>query len=164
MIDDDDFDAFEELGNLDDGDWNSEEARKEMEAHNQRINKMPLMKKADEILHLTMAIVATIDEEKDVLEVRNAMTENAYTLMPKIAGAEGNDLYSLRMENAVLIKIHARELLAQTSLCKAENLAETKDLFLLREAIEEFRVLFVEWINSFDKNNDIPDEWGICYE
>ena len=37
---------------------------------------------------------------------------------------------------------------------------ETRYLKVLRDAIEEFRVLFIEWVNGFDKSNDIPDEWG----
>ncbi|MBC8155003.1 MAG: hypothetical protein H7Z72_19085, partial [Bacteroidetes bacterium] len=81
----------------------------------------------------------------------------------KIVGAEGGDLYTLRMENAVIVKIHARELLAQTSYCKAERLADPAYLLVLRDEIEAFRELFVEWINSFDKDNDVPDEWGLFY-
>jgi len=89
---------------------------------------------------------------------------NAYMLGPKIAGAEAADLYTLRMENAVLIKIHARELLTQTSFCKAEKLSKPEYLKLLRDEIENFRILFVEWVKSFDKENDIKDDWGLFYD
>ena len=160
-IDDDDdfdFDDFEEE------DWNSDEVRREMQEHHDRVHNMPLMKKAEEILHLTEAIVATIKEDDDVLMVREQMMSNALIIMPKIAGAEGGNLYTLRMENAVIIKIHVRELLAQTSLVKAEKLANPTDLQILRNTIEEFRVLFVDWVKNFDRSNDIPDEWGLFYD
>ena len=158
--DDDTFD-FGDFGN---DDWDSEETRREMQAHHDRVHNMPLMKKADEILHLTEAIVATINEDDDVLHMREQMMTNALMLMPKIAGAEGGDLYTIRMENAVIIKIHARELLAQTALVKAEKLANAADVQVLRQTIEEFRTLFVEWVNGFNKANDIPDEWGLFYD
>lgn len=35
---------------------------------------------------------------------------------------------------------------------------------LLREKIEEFRLLFVDWIRSFDKTYDIPDNWAIRFD
>ncbi|MNE77638.1 hypothetical protein D3C80_1739670 [compost metagenome] len=89
--------------------------------------------------------------------------ENAFLLGAKISGAEGGDLYTLRMENAVIIKIHARELLTQTTLCRMEELAEDKYLQLLRDEINSFRLLFIEWVNNFDKSNDVPDDWGLFY-
>ena len=156
-LDDDDFD-FDEFN---EGDWDNADIRREMREHHDRVHNMPLMKKADEILHLTEAIIATINEADDVLLIREQMMSNALMLIPKIAGAEGGNLYTLRMENAVIIKIHARELLAQTALVKAEKLANPTDLQILRNTIEEFRVLFVEWVQGFDKSNDIPDEWGL---
>ncbi len=163
MSRDDDDDEFD-FDDFNEEDWDSEEIRKEMQEHHDRVRNMPLMRKAEEILHLTEAIVATIDEEKDVLQIREQMTANALILMPKIAGAEGGNLYTLRMENAVIVKIHARELLAQTSLVKAEKLANAADIQILRDTIEEFRGLFVEWVSRFDKSNDIPDGWGLFYE
>ena len=159
MIDDEDEEP--DFSDYNEDDWNDEAFRKEMEEEERRVRNLPVMQKADEIVRLTEAIVETIREEEDELHVRERMLSNACVLMPKIAGAEASDLYTLRMENAVLIKIHARELLAQTSLCKAEKLARPDDLQLLRNTLEEFRVLFVEWVTGFDKNNDIPDEWGI---
>jgi len=161
MDDDNDFEFEDEDFN---DDWDNEEVRKEMQEHHDRVHNMPLMKKADEILHLTEAIVVTINEDDDVLHMREQMMANALIIMPKIAGAEGGDLYTLRMENAVIIKIHARELLAQTSLVKAEKLANATDVQVLRDTIEEFRTLFVEWVKGFDKTNDIPDEWGLFYD
>ena len=35
---------------------------------------------------------------------------------------------------------------------------------LLREKIEEFRLLFVDWIRSFDKTYDIPDNWAVRFD
>jgi hypothetical protein len=35
---------------------------------------------------------------------------------------------------------------------------------LMREKIEEFRLVFVDWIRGFDKTYDIPDNWGIRFD
>jgi hypothetical protein len=122
---------------------------------------LPVFKKAMQIGELTKVITDTISPEKDIFRMRDQMLLNGYILGAKIAGAEGAGLYSLRMENATLIKIHARELLAETSLCLEENLCDKDYLEMLRKEIEEFRVLFIEWVKSFDKSDDIKDEWDI---
>jgi hypothetical protein len=144
----------------DDDPISDEELQKEMDAY----KELPVFKSAQKIRELTHRIVETFDESKDKFQLKQQMMMNAYTLEVKIAGAEAGDLFTLRMENAVVIKIHARELLAQTSLCKAENLCSREYLQLLRDEIDEFRKLFVEWVKSFDKFNDAPDEWGLFYE
>jgi hypothetical protein len=154
------------IDDFDDFDWDSDnddnmEIRREMEEERRRVNNLPVMRKAEEILELTQAIVETIDEERDVLLLREQMLSNAMSLMPKIAGAEAADFYTARMENAVLIKIYSRELLTQTALCKVEKLSNSHYLQLLRDEIEVFRQLFVEWVSSFDKTNDMADNWGL---
>ena len=124
---------------------------------------MPLFKSAENTRKLTSSLIETINENDDALMMKDQMLLNAFMLGAKIAGAEGGDLYTLRMENAVIIKIHARELLTQTSYCKLENLSKPEYLKLLRDEIEVFRKLFVEWVNTFDKENDIKDDWGLFY-
>lgn len=144
--------------NFDEEDWNDGDNegpdRKDIET-------MPVYQKAKEIVDITRAIVDSMEEERDELSMGSAMMGNAYIIPAKIAGAEGGDLYSIRMDNAVLIKLAARELQAQTSFCKAEGLSDPKYLQLLRDEIAAFRLLFIEWVKSFDKNNDIDDEWNI---
>lgn len=131
------------------------------EAEDKRIENLPVYKKAENLFELTQTICDVIDEEKDVLHMREMMLGNAMTIPAKIAGAEGGDLYSIRFDNATLIKLSARELLAQTSALRREKLIEEKYIDMFRKEIEEFRILFLEWVKSFDKTNDISDEWDI---
>lgn len=156
---DEGFDPREYFDEIDDEDL--EEAAEEIKNENKRIKEMPLYISAVNIRKLTTSLAETIKEEDDSLMMKDQMLLNAYILGPKIAGAEAGDFYTLKMENAVLIKIHARELLTQTSYCKLENLSKPEYLKLLRDEIEVFRKLFVEWVNSFDKTNDMKDDWGL---
>jgi hypothetical protein len=156
MWDDDDDDN-------DDG-MSQEEYRKLNDERRTRLNNLPVYKKALEILELSKNIVGAMDEEKDTLELRAYMMENAYIIAPKIAGAFESDSYVLSMENAVIIKRAARELQAQTSLAKEMELIEGHYLQLLRDEIEAFRLLFVEWIKTFDSYDKYNDGWGIFTE
>jgi four helix bundle protein len=123
--------------------------------------QMPIFKKAMEIAEITHALIESIEEEDDKFHIREQMLANAYVLGAKIAGAEGAGIYRIRMENAVLIKLAACELQAQTSLCRAENLSENDYIQLLRDEIENFRKLFVSWVDSFDSSDNYDDGWGI---
>jgi hypothetical protein len=90
------------------------------------------------------------------------MLENAMLIPVKIAGAEGGDLYDLRMENAAIIRKAARELYVQAgSLRYEEGIKDMDYISLLRSTIEEFRLLFIDWVASFDVWNYIKDSWGL---
>jgi len=38
---------------------------------------------------------------------------------------------------------------------------ETKYTEVLKKEIETFKALFIQWIRSFDKSNDLPDDWHL---
>jgi four helix bundle protein len=155
LDDEDDFEFSNEDFEL------TEEDKKEFEAERKRKRNLPVAKKAEEIYKLTSTICDLIDKEKDLFHLHEQMLSNAMMIPAKIANAEGGDLYSLRFDQATILKIHARELLAQTSLLSAEELIDEKYVKLLRKEIEEFRPVFLDWVRSWDKSNDITDEWDI---
>lgn len=156
---DDDDDDF----GFDDEDFNPEEVRREFERERERVENMPIMQKAREIFEIVDSLMEVIDEDDEfVAPYRSMLFEDAGVIAAKISSAEASDLYSLRMENAVLIKIHARSLIAHTFGLEMMEFKEVRYLDVLRDTLEEFRVLFIEWVDSFEKENDSPhkDEWG----
>lgn len=153
--DDGDFDFNEENFEL------TDEDRKAFEQERNRVDNLPVMLKAHELSELVQTICDTIDDEKDELHMKECMLGLVITLPAKIAGAEGGDLFSIRFDNATIIKLNARELLASTNMLRVNDAVDEKYIQLLRQEIEEFRVLFIEWVKTFDKQNDISDEWDI---
>jgi hypothetical protein len=150
---DDNDDAFE----------SDEEFERKRQEESKRVENLPITKKGEDLFKTINSLIATIDEEKDILRHRETLFENITIINAKIRGAEAGDLYTLRMENAVIIKVHARSIITATSSLKMMKLGYKEHLDLLREEMEDFRVIFVEWVNSFDKTNDIPDDWGLFY-
>nr|WP_294779537.1 hypothetical protein [uncultured Flavobacterium sp.] len=129
------------------------------ETHN-----LPIYIKAEQIFQLTQGIVQIVPPENEYLQetVVRFMLENAMTIPVKISGAESGDLYDLRMENAAIIRKAARELYVQAGSLRFEDGIKDKDYIeLLRNTIEEFRFLFVEWVAGFDQWNYIKDSWGL---
>ena len=129
-----------------------------------KTDNMPIYQKAEQIFRLTEGLVQIIPVENEFLQETTVryMLENAMLIPVKIAGAEGGDLYDLRMENATIIRRAARELYVQAGSLRFEEGITDKDYIeLLRNTIEEFRLLFIDWVASFDVWNYIKDSWGL---
>lgn len=126
--------------------------------------KSPLYKKAEQIFKLTHALIEIIPQDNEFLQETCArfMMEDAMMITAKIAGAEAVDLYDLKMENAAIIRKCARELYVKAgSLRFEEDIKDKEYIELLRNEIEEFRLLFIDWVATFDPWNYIIDRWGL---
>lgn len=133
-------------------------------------HKMPLYKKAEVILSLVERISKLVENIDGNSEFDNDslhryteyMLENALIIPSKIAGAHSEDtFYDLRMENATIIRKCAREIMTHTTGLKMHGFKETDYLELIRNEVEEFRILFAEWVKTFDQWNYIIDRWGL---
>ena len=124
--------------------------------------QLPLFKKGQEIFELVKNIADLISEEDQVLDsLKSMLLQDAMLLTIKVSGAEAGDLYDIRMENAVIIRKAAREILTHCTSLEMFGFSEVQYLFLIREAIEEYRQLFVEWVKNFDPWNYVTDPWGL---
>ena len=153
---DDSFNAEEFFKNFEEP---TEEEMEEVRKEKERIRNMPVMLKARQIFELTKALTELVDENHSFALVKQMMMEDSMMIAPKIAGAEGGDLYSIRMENAVLIQHHAKQLMVQTFTLEHEKMVDTSYIKLLRDELENFRQLFILWVDTFDKTNDVYDGW-----
>lgn len=128
------------------------------------LQQMPLYQKAEQILKITMGLVEIVPKENEFLQETTVrfMMENAFLIPAKIAGAAGAGLYDLKMENATIIRKAARELYVQAgSLRFEEDITDQDYIELLRNTIDEFRLLFIDWVAGFDVWDYIKDNWGL---
>jgi len=136
-----------------------------------KIKKMPVFKKAWEIMVLGNKIGGTISKDDhytedeadgEMLEMyANYIIENSLQIPAKIVSAESADIYDIRMENAAIIRKSTRKILTSCSGLQLCGYKEDDFLQLLRDAIEEFRVLFAEWVKTFDEWDYTIDRWGL---
>lgn len=79
----------------------------------------------------------------------------------KIAGAYGADLYDIQMQNAAIIRKSAMDVILHLRGLQMHGFKDTEYLDIIRNEMEEFRVLFAEWVKTFDPWNYIIDRWGL---
>lgn len=125
---------------------------------------LPVFQKSQEMLDLVEVISTALKDDPVKESLVSQMCTNAMIVQAKIAGAEGAGLFSIRMENAVLIKVAVRDMFNAVSFASMVEINEEDYVQLLRDKVEEFRMEFVNWIRGFDKSYDIPDDWGIRYD
>lgn len=128
-----------------------------------KIREMPIYIKAFEIfklIHSFDSVLAEIDDDL-IQSQRSFLIENGSLIPAKIAGAEGSDLYDIRMENAAIIRKAAREIFVTVGSFRYLGLKEEDYTNLIREKIDEFKILFREWVEGFDPSNYIYDDWGL---
>ncbi|TRX48809.1 hypothetical protein FNH22_28395 [Fulvivirga sp. M361] len=124
--------------------------------------QLPIYKKGREIFDIVKTLTDLIpDDNEHLLTTKGFMLEDAANLTVKVAGAEGADLFDIRMEAATIIRKSARDLIVQLNSLDMFGFEEVQYFDLLRREVEEYRLLFIEWVSGFDKWNYVVDRWGL---
>ncbi|MGM0377406.1 MAG: hypothetical protein ACQEQ0_11560 [Bacteroidota bacterium] len=122
----------------------------------------PLIRKGREIFKVVGEIGDLIPEDNAKLQsVKGMMIADAATLTAKVNGAEGAGLYDIKMENAAIIRKAARELMLHNHSLEMFGFEYTDYYDIVRELIEEYRLLFIRWVESFDPWEYTIDRWGL---
>ena len=129
-----------------------------------KYEKLPVYQKAQELFDLVNIIGEALKEDEMKEHLAGEMFCQAALVQAKIAGAEGGGLYSLRMQNAVLIKLAVQDMFNAVLFAGMVKINEKDYVDLMRTKVEEFRLVFNDWVRGFDKTYDIPDNWAIRFD
>lgn len=128
-----------------------------------KVEQMPIYKKADHIFKLIEAFDKIIPEDNDYLKTKGEiMMADIMIISSKIVGAEAGDLYSIRMQNAAIIRDHAMNLYVTIGSFRFDpEFEDAVYVVPIREEIEAFRLLFIDWVKNFNTKKHIWDEWEL---
>jgi len=126
------------------------------------VRDLPLFKKGEEIQYVVRLLAELMPEDNELLQsMKGEMLYNAGLLTVKIAGAEGAEMYDLKMEAATFIRKAANDLKVMNHSLEDFGFENVEYFQIIRNLIEEYRLLFIDWVSSFDKWNYIIDRWGL---
>lgn len=138
-----------------------EEEEYDPKKEQQKLEATPFYQKAMEIVELVNQISATLPDDDELYSDYGLfMREDSYLILVKFSSAQKAP-YDIKMENAAIIRKSAREILTHTAGLKMMGYKDVQYLQLLRNAIEELRLLFIDWIESFDPWDYHIDRWGL---
>lgn len=127
-----------------------------------RCEELPIYKKGIEIFDVVDQISKLIPKDNEMLQcIKSEMIVDAANLTVKIAGAEGAGLYDIKMEAAAIIRKSARDLMVTNHSLEAFDFKEVYYFKIVRDLLEEYRLLFIEWVAGFDRLDYIIDRWGL---
>jgi hypothetical protein len=127
-----------------------------------KTKNLPIYRKGKEIYEVVIKITALIPENDEYLsEIKGCMLSDAALLAIKVAGAETGGLYDLKMECAAIIRKAARDLIVQQHSLDMFGFEFVEYWQIVRDLVEEYRLLFIDWVAGFDKWDYIIDRWGL---
>jgi len=139
-----------------------EEDEEEYFKSQENVKNLPIYKKGQEIQDVVRAITELMPEDDEHLQfLKGEMLYNAGLLTVKIAGAEGGELYDLKMEAATFIRKAACDLKIMNHSLDMFGFENVEYFQIVRDLIEEYRLLFIDWVAGFDKWHYIIDRWGL---
>ena len=128
----------------------------------ENVRELPLFKKGQEIQDVVYLLADLIPEDNEHLQfLKGEMIVNAGLLTVKIAGAEATGLYDLKMEAATFIRKAACDLKVMNHSLEMFGFSDVEYFQIVRDLIEEYRLLFIAWVAKFDKWNYLIDRWGL---
>lgn len=129
---------------------------------NRAAQNLPIYKKAEEIYKTVTIITGLFPEDNNYLQsIKSHILEDSMVILAKISGAEAVKLYDIKMENAAIIRKAARDIMVSGNNLEMLGFADAKYYKLIRNLIEEFRVLFVDWVAGLNPKHFIVDDWGL---
>ena len=124
--------------------------------------ELPIYKKGWEIYEVVNQICQLIPEDDEMLgHVKSIMLEDAMLLTVKVAGATAGQLYDIKMESATIIRKAALDLMIQNHSLEMFGFEYVEYFQIVRDLLEEYRLLFIDWVAKFDQWNYIIDRWGL---
>ena len=134
----------------------------EDEDDNPKPEILPIYQKGKQIFVMVHKIADLIPENNEhLMDIKGQMLSDAALLSVKVAGAEAGGLYDLKMENAAIIRKAARDLMVQNHSLDAFGFEYVEYYQMVRDLIEEYRLLFITWVAGFDKWDYMIDRWGL---
>lgn len=122
----------------------------------------PIYKKSQEILETLKTITDLFPEDNPALmQLKDQLLGATMLIQAKLAGAFSVKLYDIKMENATFIRKAARDLIVSYHSLEMFGFEDVGYYKLIREQLEEFRVLFIGWVAGFNPKHYITDNWGL---
>jgi hypothetical protein len=99
-------------------------------------------------------------EEQMLVDTARIIHGDAHIVGVKIRTSGTGDLYVLRMENAAIIRQLAQSIASELLLFVSDKRVDKNYIVIVRQEIDKFRELFIDWVNTFEKD-EFKDEWGL---
>lgn len=127
-----------------------------------RVACKALYNKWREVVFMLKGLLSGIAEKDNDYHghIAGQLLGDAYLAGVKIMSSEAGGLYILRMGNVAIVRELATGIYSGLLLFKEDDIVDEEHIRIVRDEIDNFRKLFIEWVNTFQKD-EFEDEWGL---
>ncbi len=150
--------------------WDENRFIKRMNRHGEAWKNAPgilaardVYKQWRELFGLVIAFAENLEDEHDETNqttTKSLIYQNAMIVAPKIIGAVSVDTFSMKMENAALVRSNCRQMMEQINFAVLMGWSDETYKQVIEESVEQFKYLFRIWVTTFERIGD-EDEWGL---
>lgn len=151
-------------------DWDENRFSKRMNLHGEAWKNAPgilaareLYLQWRELFGLVIAFTENLADDADGSHqsgTKALIYQNAMIVAPKIVGAVSVDSFSMKMENAALIRSNCMQMMDQINFAVLMGWSDEVYKQVIEESLEQFKQLFKIWVATFERD-DSKDEWGL---
>jgi hypothetical protein len=125
------------------------------------VEELPLYKKGQEIAEVVFCIADIIPEDESLNMVKDFMCEDVLVMTSKIIAAHFAPYYDIKMESAIMIRKAAMDMQLHYQALRMFGFEDFKYYNIVLNLLEEYRLLFIEWIKDFEPCEYVEDRWGL---
>lgn len=150
--------------------WDENRFIKKMNQHGEAWKNAPgilaasdVYKQWREVFGLVVAFAENLEDENNDNSrstTKSLIYENALIVAPKIIGAVSVDAYTIKMENAAIIRSNCRQMMEQINFTVLMGWSDDDYKKVIEESLEQFKYFFRIWVSTFIKDGD-EDDWGL---
>ena len=126
-----------------------------------RVASLPIIQKAGKISDLINAFAEVLGNSEAENQYKTVLIAAGFEVCNKLVLAESSHYYNDKLEQALLVKMAIKKVLHQLAGIDVLGLSDINYSNLIKSEIEEFRIIFNEWVLSFDKSTFSSDGWNI---
>ncbi len=129
-----------------------------------RAKKHYLQLHINELSNTIKVLLESVDSNYDFINSQKEIIQQSLLIIKaKLYSALRSDSYLVCMQNAAIIRYHAEYLKTSYHTLNDTGLFNTSYVKVFRNEMEEFRELFIVWINDIKQmdREGIEDEWGL---
>jgi len=150
--------------------WDESRFSKLMNRHGEAWKNAPGILAAKELYRLWRELFGLViafaenleDDHQDSHQstTKSLIYQNAMIIAPKIIGAVSVNAYTIKMENAALIRSNCRQMMEQINFAVLMGWSDEVYKQVIEESLDHFKIQFSLWIQTFEKDGE-ADDWGL---
>lgn len=126
-----------------------------------RIQSLAIVQKAALVSDLIISFCEHLGDSQVEYEYKKILLNAGLELCNKIVIAETSSYFNDKVENALLVKMAVKKVLHQLAGMQVLGLSDKEYSHLIEKEIEEFRLLYNEWVNAFNNSTTLSDGWDL---